>query len=138
MKIARRKLKVEVPSVAMGDIAFNLLVFFVILARTQDDSHVQWKPATTDRVENTGHSKVSIVLDKDGKLHFNGQPIGEAQLEDLVTKELGDAPQGRRTVRLKIDRDAQANRFEPILEAVSKAGGEIVHILEEVKPPGGT
>jgi len=30
MKIARRPFRVEIPSVAMGDIAFNLLIFFVI------------------------------------------------------------------------------------------------------------
>ena len=47
MKIARKRLKAEVPSVAMGDIAFNLLMFFVILARAQDDSHLKWEPAAT-------------------------------------------------------------------------------------------
>ena len=45
MKVATRKFKVEVPSVAMGDIAFNLLVFFVILARAQDDVEVFGVPA---------------------------------------------------------------------------------------------
>ena len=47
MKIIRKKHKVEVPSVAMGDIAFNLLIFFVILARATDDSHLNWTPASS-------------------------------------------------------------------------------------------
>jgi biopolymer transport protein ExbD len=133
MKIARRKLKVEVPSVAMGDIAFNLLVFFVILARTQDDSHLKWSPAVTNRVEETGHSKISIVIDDAGKTFLNGQQLGEAQLESRVAEELGSQPPGQRMVRLKIHSSTEAYRFEPVLEAVSKAGGEIVHILEEKK-----
>ena len=33
MKINRRKLRVEVPTVAMGDIAFNLLIFFLVATR---------------------------------------------------------------------------------------------------------
>ena len=136
MKIKQRQMKVEVPSMAMGDIAFNLLVFFVILARAQDDSNLQWTPAKTDRVEGAGQSKVSIVLDKDEKLHLNGQQIGEAQLEPSVSKLLEGLPAGQRTVLLKIHREAQAHRFEPILEAVSKAGGELVHILEEERPGG--
>jgi hypothetical protein len=43
MKIARRSMRVEGPSVAVGDIAFNLLIFFVNLAQAQDDNH-SWKP----------------------------------------------------------------------------------------------
>ena len=42
MKIARRRLKSGVPSVAMADIAFNLVLFFIMMAKTQDDSHLQW------------------------------------------------------------------------------------------------
>ncbi len=35
MKIKRRTSQATVPSMAMGDIAFNLLIFFVILARAR-------------------------------------------------------------------------------------------------------
>ena len=38
----------------MGDIAFNLLIFFVILARAQDDSHLQWEPAKAEEVQSAG------------------------------------------------------------------------------------
>ena len=41
MKISRRKLDVGVPSVAMADIAFNLVLFFIILARTQDQAVIR-------------------------------------------------------------------------------------------------
>ena len=50
MKIKRRAIRADVPSMAMGDIAFNLLIFFVILARAQDDSHLQWTPAAARRI----------------------------------------------------------------------------------------
>jgi biopolymer transport protein ExbD len=133
MKVARRQFKVEVPSVAMGDIAFNLLVFFVILARAQDDSHLQWEPAVAADVEAVKNTKVSIVVDNNNKLYLNGRELDQARLAGAVEKELGDAPAGQRTVILKIHNDSQALRFEPILEAVSEAGGEIVHILEENK-----
>ena len=46
----------------MGDIAFNLLIFFVILARAQDDSHLQWTPAEATNIETAGHSVVSLSL----------------------------------------------------------------------------
>ena len=40
MKINRRKMAAGVPAVAMADIAFNLVLFFICtaVAKTQDDS----------------------------------------------------------------------------------------------------
>lgn len=133
MKFARKKMVCEVPSVAMGDIAFNLLVFFVILARAQDDSHLQWQAAATPKVEKAGYSRVSVVVDRDSKLYLNGQEVGIGQLSAGISKTLGNAPAGDRTVLLKVHKETLAQRFEPIIEAVSEAGGDLVHILEEEK-----
>ena len=133
MKVARRQFKVEVPSVAMGDIAFNLLIFFVILAKATDDSHLQWKAAADKTVDAVKHARVSIVIDVENKLHLNGQEISIQQLSQAVDDRLGDAPAGERTVLLKINHTATADKYEPVLEAVSEAGGEIVHILDQKK-----
>lgn len=116
--------------VAMADIAFNLVLFFIMMAKTQDDSSLQWRPAGGTRLESAGNARISIVVDQAGKLYFNGQMVGESQLKDLLEAELADNPPGKRVVLLKIDKEATAIRFEPIIEAVSQAGGEIFHILE--------
>jgi biopolymer transport protein ExbD len=131
MKIKRRAIRADVPSMAMGDIAFNLLIFFVILARAQDDSHLQWTPAEARNIESAGHSVVSVLIDTDEKLYLNGQPVGESGLEMKIDELLGDLPVGERIVLLKVHRDATALRFEPVIEAISSAGGELVHIVEE-------
>lgn len=112
----------------MGDIAFNLLIFFVILAKPPEQN---WEPAQAARVESSGTSIVSVALDKDKKLYLNGEPIGVGQLKDAIDKLLTNVPAGRRAVLLKIHKESQAMTFEPILEAVSQAGGEIVHVLEQ-------
>lgn len=131
MKLPRKRFKAEVPSVAMGDIAFNLLIFFVILARAQDDSHLRWQPASTPKVISVKHSGVSVTIDIDGKLYLNGQEIGEAQLAEAIGQHLGNTPSGQRTVLLKVDKNTTALRFEPVIEAISEAGGDLVHVLEE-------
>ena len=131
MKLPRRKLNAEVPSVAMGDIAFNLLVFFVILAKYQDDSHIQWQPAQSRLVEPTEHGRVTVVIDKDNKLYLNGQELGASQLSGKISELLGNAEGGRRLVKLKVHKEATAQRFEPVIEAISEAGGDLVHILEK-------
>jgi len=131
MKISRRPLSANVPSMAMGDIAFNLLIFFVILAKATDDSHLQWEPAETVEVTRAEQARVSIVIDENSDYYLNGQQVGIAQLTPLVEDILGTATGDDRRVLLKVHREATANHFEPIIEAVSEAGGTLMHVLEE-------
>jgi biopolymer transport protein ExbD len=131
MKIKRKKSQANIPSMAMGDIAFNLLIFFVILARAQDDSHLHWEPAQATEVQSSGVAKVSLVIDSKNKYYINGQRVGAVQLTSTIKALLGDAPRGERIVLLKVHKDAPAMFFEPAIEAISEAGGDMVHILEQ-------
>jgi len=71
------------------------------------------------------------VIDNQNKLHLNGQEIGQAQLAKAIADALGSAPHGERTVLLKVHKDATAMYYEAVIEAISEAGGDLVHILEE-------
>ena len=133
MKIKRRKSRAEVPSMAMGDIAFNLLIFFVILARAQDDSHLQWTPARAENLQQAGEPRASVVVDKENKLYIDGQEIGVGQLAAALQERLGNAEAGKRVVLLKVHQEILAQRFEPVIEAISEAGGDLVHIVEDEK-----
>ncbi len=126
-------MEASIPSVAMGDIAFLLLIFFVILARAQDDSHLRWEPASSENVVNVANPLASVVIDADGKYFLNGAQIEIGELAGRLTTILGNNPAGRRTVMFKVDKDSTADLFEPAIEAISQAGGELVHILEPEK-----
>ena len=136
MKIQRKAVRADVPSTTMGDIAFNLLIFFMILARANDDSDLHWQPARLKDLQAAGNSRVSVLIDSDSKLYLNGRQIGVATLSQQVGQLLGDSPPGQRTVLLKVDREAQAMYYEPAIEAICEAGGDLVHILDESKEQG--
>jgi biopolymer transport protein ExbD len=131
MRFKRKKLEIIPPYVSMADIAFNLVLFFLILAKTQDDSHIQWEPAKASGTKAVANAKVSITVDKDNKVYLNGQHVGLREIADRVALELGDRPPTERTVVLKIHKETLAATFEPIMEAVSQAGGEVVHVIDE-------
>jgi len=130
MRIPRKKFEANIPSVAMGDIAFLLLIFFVILARAQNDDHIAWEPAVAEDVAPTGSTVATVTIDKDHKLYLNTKSIDVAALPGALEQLLGNNPAGKRPVHLKVDRTAPAPVFEPAIEAISMAGGEILHILE--------
>lgn len=130
MKLQRQKFEASIPSVAMGDIAFLLLIFFVILARAQDDSHLRWEPAVADDLEQVSNPVASVGIDADGKYFLNGSELSVDTLGESLAAVLGGLPAGKRLVMFKVDRSTPAEVFEPAIEAVSEAGGELVHILE--------
>jgi biopolymer transport protein ExbD len=133
MKIRRSKIEIMPPAVAMADIAFNLVLFFLMMARTQDESNLTWKPASAPRVQDLAHSRISVVVDENGKIYLNGTNMGVGQLAGAIQTMLSDQKAGERVVLLKIHKDTLAATFEKIIEAVSQAGGEVMHVLENDK-----
>jgi len=130
MKIQRKKLTASIPSFAMGDIGFLLLIFCVILARAQDDSHVQWQPANLKEVEMVASPLASVTIDTGFKTYLDGKQISNDELASSLASLLGDSPAGQRYVFLKVHREAKATHFEPVIAAISEAGGDLIHILE--------
>lgn len=109
MRIARKQFTATVPSFAMGDIGFLLLIFFVILARVQDDSHVQWDPATLPDIESTGAAVANVAIDSSYKTYLNGEEISNEVLASRLDAILGDTPAGSRNVFLKVHKEARPN-----------------------------
>jgi biopolymer transport protein ExbD len=81
------------------------------------------------------NKNASVVIDKQNVAYLNGRPV---QLENLAAELkplLGNLPAGSRTVLFKVHKDVIAEFFEPAIEAVSKAGGELHHVLEPAPNP---
>lgn len=133
MIVKRRQMDASVPAMAMGDIAFLLLIFFVILARARDDSHLQWKPAAGVELVRPATINASVVIDKYNVTHLNGREVPASSLTEELKVILGENVAGKRTVILKVHHEVTAIYFEPVIEAISEAGGELHHILEEDK-----
>ncbi len=130
MKLQRKKLTASIPAFAMGDIGFLLLIFFVILARAQDDSHVRWQPANLKEADMVASPLASVTIDTGFKTYLDGKEIATEELAGALTNLLGEAPSGQRNVFLKVHKEAKASHFEPVIAAISEAGGDLIHILE--------
>ena len=135
MILRRKKLEASVPSMPMGDIAFLLLIFIVLLARARDDSHLVWQPAVGTELVKPANQNASVVIDKQNITYLNGRPTLPENLATELTSLLGELPLGSRTVLFKVHKDVIAEFFEPAIEAVSEAGGELHHVLEPSPHP---
>lgn len=132
MKIKRRRSRAGIPFVPLADIIFNLILFFIILAKADDTSQLKWEAARTPAVlEDIPNARFSVTVDRDLNTYLNGDRVGVADIAQRLTVGLGTTPAGKRYVLLKVHKDTPASLFEPIIEAVSQAGGDLVHVLDQ-------
>ena len=92
----------------MGDIAFLLLIFIVLLARARDESHLVWQPATGTELVKPVNKNASVVIDKQNVAYLNGRPVQLENLAGELKPLLGNLPAGSRTVLFKVHKDAIA------------------------------
>ncbi len=145
MNLRRRsKLLVELPAVATGDIAFNLIVFFLVCVSVSPDTgRRQDIPRAEPRKEEKQQTKPVEVNLKGGVVMLNGNVVTIANFEDELVKvmkrkeesgrEVRDMPDADRivVVSTKDDRNTPYKFWIQVTAAIERAGGIVTLQLEE-------
>ena len=140
MKIPRNATyMVEPPSVATGDIAFNLLIFFLVCASSQPDSgRRQEIPRSEKEKQETKSKNVEVSITRQ-KLSVGEEGTGlrdvsmddfAATLQRLMT---GKAKPEDRIVMVKSTKDTPYHRWIEITAMIEQAGGTITLQLSDEK-----
>ena len=134
MPIKRRgKFLSEPPGVATGDIAFNLIVFFLVCASTQPDSG---RKQTLPRSEQTAQAQeeqqnLEVKLTRTAVV-INGEVATADQFDSLIaTKLRGKARPEDRIIIVKSDKDVPYLRWIDFTSRIEDLGGTITLQLEE-------
>lgn len=135
MKLRRNgnKMLVEPPSVATGDIAFNLLVFFLVcassqpnLGRKQDIPSRDKEKKQTEVVKNVEVSLERTIAS------INGKVTGANDFTAAVFRALeGKTKQEDRVVVVKSSKDLPYDRWIEYTRYIEDARGTITLELEE-------
>jgi biopolymer transport protein ExbD len=124
VKLERRKQgHIIVPIASIGDIAFLLIIFFILASNFVREKNVRQELPTAREIEIMESLPVSVAMDEDGVVFVNGEECQVDALESLAAAMLRDLPEKR--VMLKVDRELPEETFRPVLMALSKAGAEI-------------
>lgn len=134
MRTSRRtKLLVEPPSSATGDIAFNLIVFFLVCASVQPDSgRLQVLPASEtvdDKQQQT--ENIEVQLTRTAVL-VNGDAVLLPQFEGRIRSLLAQrSSPDQKVVIVKSRPDTPYHHWIRVTAAIEDAGGMITLQLEE-------
>ena len=112
-----------VPLASMGDIAFLLIIFFMLNATFLKDKNIPLNPAQSSDLEKVETAQISVSVDRDGIVRLQGNQITAKSLEIAVEHML--AGRDDRTVRLSVDRNLTKPSYLPVIEALSQAGATL-------------
>ena len=131
-KKARRK--VDVPVASMGDIAFLLIIFFLLLSEFNKDKPIEWTPPKSEDIEKNKEKPIARVdIDEAGIIYVDGTPVSDSQaVTDILMPKLdGTLSDKQRHVQFKCDSNLGKSQFEPVLQAIAEAGGIIDAVGEK-------
>lgn len=130
MKIKRLVRRMPfVPTASFGDIAFLLIIFFMVASVFMKESSIKIKPAASPDIDKVKSVPLSVIIDSDGKIWLQGDEYSKDALEPELSAALRDKPD--KQVYLKVDRERKQKEFGPVLMALSNAGAEIVLVGEK-------
>ena len=79
--IKRRKKSLPIiPTASMGDIAFLLIIFFMLASNFMKSANVKAEEPASPDVEQQEPALVSVIYDQEGKLWLQGVEIGMGEL----------------------------------------------------------
>lgn len=129
----RRRIHFIIPVASMGDIAFLLIIFFMLTTNFIKEAHVRLDPPVSQDIDRIEETLVSVSVDEDGVVWLQGKECPIEVLQGGVEVLLENKQE--RVVMLKVDRELPHRAYGPVLMALSRAGAEIDMVGQ--KEPGG-
>lgn len=121
-----KRRKVSVPVASMGDIAFLLIIFFLVCSDITKEKEVPLTLPESQHVKKNEESVAARVsIDKEGIIYLDGLKVDNAKDIEYGVKALlaNTVSEDQRFVQFKCDAKQPKDVFEPVLQAIADAGG---------------
>lgn len=130
----KKRRAIPVPIASMGDIAFLLIIFFLVCSEVaKDKANLQVTLPLSDYVEKIEATVAArVAVDEAGEIYFDGARVdGAKDVEWGVRAVLANTvSDDQRHVQFKCDAALPKEVFEPVLKAIAEAGGIIEAVGE--------
>lgn len=120
----RKKPNLVLPLTSMGDIAFLLIIFFMLVSNFMKTANVDMEEATSAELEKQEAAQKSVTMDRNGVIWFEGQQVGANEVADLLRPFVEDNHD--LLVHVAIDRSLVHKDFSPLIQAVSESGAKLI------------
>ena len=114
------------------DIVFLLLIFFMVTSHFDVASGVRIQlPQSSRRILDQIEDKVTLVLDRSGKIYFEGREIDQKTLREDLEDIVGR--QGIVRLVLQADKDVRHGQVVELMDVAKTAGVQSIIIAAQWK-----
>jgi len=87
--------KIIIPVASMADVAFQLIIFFMICSTFAREAGITVKPPVAPGLEHIRESNTSVSIDASGRIYVQGRRVhdalsAEAELMDILKRARTD------------------------------------------------
>lgn len=114
----------DIPSSSLADIAFILLLFFMVTTvfRTDRDRPIEWAEAeATEKIDEKKKNILTIWVERNGSVWINDQEIPLADVSQIVAPLYANSDQ-RLVISVRADREVPYQYIDQIQEELVAAG----------------
>jgi len=130
----RRDNELRIDISPLIDVVFLLLIFFMVTTTFSEQQSVDIQlPSAQGEAHRTDRKLPELVMDKDGGVRLDGQPVAVDELADRLRKAVEGLPEGQRVVVVRGDRDARWELGLKVMDQMRQAGVTAASALTEPK-----
>lgn len=114
----------QIPDSSLADIAFLLLIFFMVTTvfRTDKEREITWaEAAATERIDAKTKDILNIWVERNGSIYMNDQPFAMEQVSEYVGP-LYAASDRRLVISIRGDRDVPYRTIDQLQKELVSAG----------------
>ncbi len=114
----------EVPSSSLADIAFLLLIFFMVTTVFQQDRDrpIQWPEAeAAEKIDEKQKNILNIWMERDGSIFINDQPVAMTDVSQIVAPLYADSERAL-VISIRGDRDVPYRFLDQVQQELVAAG----------------
>jgi len=120
--------KAEIPTASMGDIAFLLIIFFMVSTVFSNEMGLQiMLPEKGAEVKVKSKNIAKVFVTKEGNVRVNGEPVDLADLTNTARKMLVENPE--LIFSIKTDPDAKYEYMITVFDKLRLANAERISLV---------
>ena len=124
----RKKPSLVLPLSSMGDIAFLLIIFFMLASNFMKTGNVELEKPLSPALEQQEAPKCSVLMDNQGVIWYEGMQSSKEEITSALKEQT--AKDRNFIVHVSIDKELVKKDFMPLIEAISESGAKMVLIGE--------
>ena len=129
MIIKKRNREVEIPSASLADIAFLLLIFFLVATTIDVDKGLDLTLPEMGQTKEIPKKNITNLLINDaGQILLDNEEVQVGEVDNIIRDKL--LANDKLIVSVKTDRKTKYNIYIKVLDQLKKAGATRISIAE--------